>query len=123
MAPSAVVGERQRSCPEAEPIKNKTKNDTEPCNRTIIEYCCGSESKLGQLTRFSKECKRVRLTIENDLRTEKGRRQALDEVRQADGSILLWCAIPCTGGSPWQNYNKKFPNARIMIAQHIADFV
>jgi len=29
-------------------------------NRTIIEYCCGTESKLGTLNRASKGCKRVR---------------------------------------------------------------
>ena len=36
--------------------------------------------------------------------------------------IMLWGAIPCTGGSAWQNYNKQFPNAAAKIRLHIKLF-
>ena len=32
---------------------------------------------------------------------------------------MLWGAIPRTGGSAWQNYNKQFPGAAAKTRQHI----
>jgi hypothetical protein len=86
----------------------------------IIEYCCGDESKIGKGVKPG--CGNFRLTIKHDLTTEAGYKHAQNCFRIAmklGGSILLWVAIPCTGGSPWQNFNKQFPNARILIEQHL----
>ena len=97
--------------------------DTRPYNY-VIEYCCGPESFIGKYVR--EDCWYVRLTIENDLTTESGFKHAQECFRKAiegGGSILLWVAIPCTGGSPWQNYNKQFPNARKLIREHIRVYI
>ena len=40
----------------------------------------------------------------------------------ADEYIHLWGALPCTGGSPWQNLNKRYPSARAKIQMHLATF-
>jgi hypothetical protein len=37
-------------------------------------------------------------------------------------TVLLWGAIPCTGGSAWQHYNKRCPSAAAKIRKHIALF-
>jgi hypothetical protein len=102
-------------------------NDT--INRAIIEFCCGEDSKMGQMTRHSKGCEVVRLTKRHDLTTESGVEFALTEIKRLEKSlgtdkcnILLWVSIPCTGGSSWQNYNKQFPHARELIEEHFKIF-
>ena len=72
-------------------------------DRTILEYCCGPSSKMGNATSASNGCKVVRLTKEHDLTTKAGLQYALGEVRKAErGKLLLWSSIPCTGGCPFQ---------------------
>eukprot|EP00959_Pyramimonas_sp_CCMP1952_P056585 1181817-Pyramimonas_sp.AAC.1 len=42
-----------------------------------------------------------------DMRTDKGRRLALDGINKFRGKhIALWGSMPCTGGSPWQYVNE-----------------
>lgn len=36
--------------------------------------------------------------------------------------ILIWVAIPCIGGSPWQNLNKLWPGGDDRIQSHIDTF-
>ena len=40
-----------------------------PCDRVLIEFCCGPESELGKHTKVSKGCDVIRLTEENDVTT------------------------------------------------------
>ena len=67
--------------------------------RVIIEICCGEDSRLGQPTNYSGGCLIIRVTISDDISTDKGVRK----VRQAlidhnSLPILVWVSIPCTGG-------------------------
>ena len=55
--------------------------------------------------------------------TKEGLDFALKKVKQYASSgfnVLLWGAIPCTGGSPWQSYNIKLPGVAAKIRRHIA---
>ena len=45
------------------------------------------------------------LTIDDDVTTPEGYKKALDSVQHVGSKTLLWAAIPCTGGSPWQYIN------------------
>ena len=36
--------------------------------------------------------------------------------------VLIWSAIPCTGGSPWQNINKLVPGGEQRIQGHLGIF-
>ena len=37
----------------------------------------------------------------------------------ADCEVVLWGSIPCTGGSPWQCANRKFPGYESRMTNHI----
>ena len=94
------------------------------CSRVIIEFCCGENSKIGNEAPLY-GCRSERLTIREDMRSQKGLEHALNIVRDAHSRnemILLWGAIPCTGGSAWQNYNRQFPSAAAKIRIHLRNF-
>eukprot|EP00959_Pyramimonas_sp_CCMP1952_P108218 2262625-Pyramimonas_sp.AAC.1 len=41
------------------------------------------------------------------MRTDKGRRLALNDIKKFKGQhTILWGSTPCTGGSPWQCVNE-----------------
>ena len=61
------------------------------------------------------------------MRSETGIKFAMDCVREAVESermsdLHFWAALPCTGGSPWQQVNKRYASARIKIEKHIQIF-
>ena len=96
-------------------------------DRVLIEWCCGEDSLLGRHTPASLGCRSYRLTIDHDLRSADGVDHAMriidQSISDAGSRILLWCAIPCTGGSPWQRINAARGSAtRKRIAQHKVDF-
>ena len=98
-----------------------------PCSkkydRLLIEFCCGENSKMGMSWRESRGCRVARVTIANDVTTPAGLRYVQDLIEQCDGPhTLLWAAMPCTGGSPWQFYNQQFAGARIKIREHLRVF-
>ena len=70
-------------------------------NRILLEFCCGEHSRIGQRRNIKPGCKVVRLTVKDDLRTSKGKEAALTAVK-SNPNVLLWVAIPCAGGCPWQ---------------------
>jgi len=72
-------------------------------NRTIVEFCCGNDSLIGQPGRYTAGCKVIRCTIEHDVLTPEGERRAIRGASHP-GS-LVWSSIPCTGGSTWQRIN------------------
>jgi hypothetical protein len=77
--------------------------EAERADRVIIEWCCAVDGMLGRASTYSKGCRAIRLTMKDDLRTQKG---ALDIGKSCPiGRILFWSAIPCAGGSPWQMLN------------------
>ena len=88
--------------------------------RTIVEFCCGPDSLIGRATPYSKGCRIIRLTQEEDVTSEKGLAIALDAVDNPD--VLLWGSLPCTGGSAWQRINKYRPGGRTRLRQHYSTF-
>jgi hypothetical protein len=71
-------------------------------NRVIIEYCCGPNSKIGQETKVSTINSILHFisTVPNDI------------------PIMLFSAMPCTGGSPWQNINFRKPSGPRLMLKH-----
>jgi hypothetical protein len=91
--------------------------------RLLIEFCCGNNSRIGQKWKESKGCRVERITEEHDVTTEHGLQHTLDIIANCHGpNTVLVAAMPCTGGSPWQNFNKQFPRAREKIRNHIRVF-
>jgi len=92
-------------------------------NRRLIEFCCGRNSRLGRPFPWNDGCDVVRLTMDDDVTTERGLARAIAAVRDSSLPVLLWASIPCTGGSPWQNLNaKRGASTRKLIARRIRDF-
>jgi hypothetical protein len=92
-------------------------------DRVIIEWCCVDDSMLGQASTYSKGCRIIRLTIKDDLRTLEGLEVALDIFNSCPiGRTLLWSAMPCAGGSPWQRHNIARGEGLAKIVTHWADF-
>jgi hypothetical protein len=98
-------------------------DDGKTYDRVLIEWCCGPHSLLGQPSAYSNGCKVVRLTIDDDFRTTQGLASALRMIRKRPkGRTLLWSAMPCAGGSPWQTLNIQRGVGLGKIDQHWADF-
>ena len=88
--------------------------------RRIVEFCCGDESRIGQ--RAPPYCEVIRLTIADDLTTQAGLDKALAAV-SGEIPTLLFGAIPCTGGSPYQYLNWMLgPETQAKIRSHWAVF-
>ena len=81
-------------------------------------------SRLGREGPHTDGCARIRLTINDDLTTKGGMDRAMREIDKAQaispGCLLLWAAIPCIGGCPWQRLNRRHPRAKARIEQHRA---
>ena len=62
----------------------------------------------------------VRLIEREDMTTEYSLRfaQAVVNTVDNDNMVLIWSALPCTGGSPWQNINKFRPGGKERIEEH-----
>ena len=94
----------------------------------IVEVCCGPNSVLGEVSPGFEgspaDFNSSRITIEDDFRTEKGLKTALGEIEKASKSevSVVWLALPCTGGCPWNNINVMKPGGDVKIQQHINDF-
>ena len=87
-------------------------------NRIIIEFCCGPKSKLGTPTTWSKDCLVIRITEELDATKQSTLQYVLHTIRTANVPVMLFVAIPCTGGSPWQNINSKKPGGLRRMLKH-----
>ena len=95
------------------------------CSGLVVEFCCGEESKICAACERIENVEILRLTIKEDMSTQEGLNYALLTIRRAIKrglTVLLWGAIPCTGGSAWQQYNKRFPSAAAKIRKHISLF-
>ena len=68
-----------------------------------MEFCCGSDSLIGNLA--PPDCEVIRLTIEDDLLSAAGFAKAMYAVSDNSLPTLLFGALPCTGGSPYQYLN------------------
>ena len=104
---------------------NTSTADTGPADklikRRIVEFCCGGDSLIGQLA--PPDCEVIRLTIDDDMTSEAGLAKALRAVTDTDLPVMLFGALPCTGGSPYQNINwHRSPKTRGKIRAHWAIF-
>ena len=69
------------------------------------------------------DCDVVRLTLQDNLTTDSGLAKAIEAVSAPDYNVLLFAALPCTGGSPWQNMNWRLgPKTQAKINAHRAVF-
>ena len=77
---------------------------------------------MGQITPETHGCETIRLTIEDDLRTQEGLETALRAINAPN--VLLWAAIPCTGGCAWNALSAKRGSeaTREKIRGHRVDF-
>jgi len=71
---------------------------------TVIEFCCDEDSSIGRSSPTEKGCRVIRITRSDDALSKNGMKKFLDACRTAPMPILFG-AIPCTGGSPWQRIN------------------
>ena len=80
-------------------------------NRVLLKWCCSDFSFFGMPSVDSIGCTVTRLTMREDMITDYGYKYAQSAVNNAprDNTVFLWSAIPCKGGSPWHNLNKKLP--------------
>ena len=90
----------------------------------MLEWCCGDNSFFGMLSEASRGCQVVRLTIREDMSTEAGLRFAKQSVELSDEDTVMtiWSAIPCTGGSTWQNINVRLPGGKERLEKHVVLF-
>lgn len=77
-------------------------------NILLLEWCCFDALFFGMPSHESNTCSVVRLTEREDMTTDYGFRFAQSAVNNSgkDNMVLIWSAIPCTGGPPWQNINQ-----------------
>ena len=66
----------------------------------FVEFCTNPDSRIGKLAPPGVEV--VRLTIKEDMTTSDGLAKALNAINTPRATIVLFGALPCTGGSQWQ---------------------
>ena len=103
----------------AQAIHNRAK----PYNRRLVEFCCGRNSRLGRPFPWNSGCETIRLTMDEDVTTERGLNFAINAVSDTSLPVLLWISIPCTGGCSWKHVNKgRGKSTRKLLAKRIRDF-
>ena len=113
-----TVGEQEYTCAVV--------NREEPIHeRLLIEYCCGPDSFISTPCKWTTGCKMIRLTEKEDMASEEGLMHALEMLKKdhaaQKGRVMLWAAMPCTGGSAWNRYNwtqNYYHNIRDTIKRH-----
>ena len=91
----------------------------ENVDRVMIEFCCGQDSNLGKPSKASRGCKVIRVHE----RIDASSRSCDDMIWGELGPIvrnnplvkvLVYAALPCTGGSSWQFVNEAGgPNEKV----------
>ena len=108
---------------ERKPAAPGVDKDEQWADRTLIEFCCSHSSKASdERYRDGGRCRRIRLTIDEDMRTPEGLEYAMAIVRRCSSNVLLWGSLPCTAGCPWQRLNRRHKGGRRKIAKHRRDF-
>ena len=86
-------------------------------DRVLVEGCCEHNSLLQRKTRFSKKCKVIPITKDDDFASESGIRKCIEAINGPADSF--WLSAPCTGGSTWQYINlKRGPETVAKIKMH-----
>ena len=71
--------------------------------RTLIEFCCGPESRLGQTEHIqqAKGCTVIRVTLLHDVTTSGGLKFVMDIINNCDGpTTYLWASMPTAMNPP-----------------------
>ena len=76
---------------------------------------------LGQNTSHSKGCRIIRITEEIGAATIEGAYLAAKGC--SSNNAMIFAAIPCTGGSPFQHLNKHKPDGMRKIREHIKEML
>ena len=106
----------ERAARGFEGVKQQINDSVTETKRTIVEFCCGNNSKMGDPKNCPSDCGVVRLTLDDDVTTEKGLSKARTAVK--DRNCLLWGSIPCIGGSAWQWVNRRLPGGMKRLRAH-----
>ncbi len=92
-----------------------------PTNRTITEFCCGLNSRIGRKYKCSEGCRVIRITEGLDANSVEGKFIAAKGAAARHG--LLFGSIPCTGGCPFNHINGQTEEGRMNIRRHVAAMV
>ena len=88
--------------------------------RTIVEFCCGEDSELGNSKYQMDGCTVIRCTEKDDVTTKSGLERAIAAVSQQP--CLLWASMPCTGGSARWAHNVLNEGGPEKLEAHRAKF-
>ena len=83
----------------------------ETVDRVMIEFCCGQDSNLGKPSRASQGCKVIRVHERIDANSKACVDMIWGELKSVvrdnpRAKVLVYAALPCTGGSSWQYVNE-----------------
>ena len=89
-----------------------------PYNRVLVEFCTYPDGELCKSTPSSEGCYSLRCTISHDMTNKESVDDLLRFINSVPQHIMVcvWSGIPCTGGSPSQNMNRKNPGFAARIA-------
>ena len=71
----------------------------------FVEFCTNPDSRIGFLAPPGVEV--IRLTITDNLTAPAGLDKALKAINTPNAIIILFGALPCTGGSQWQRLPRR----------------
>ena len=92
-----------------------------PVKRLIIEYCCDADSPIGDAKSMPEGTAVLRLTKDHDMRRKSSMQAVLKHIADATRKgieVLLWSAIPCTGGSTLSFINEQRPGGHAKLQEH-----
>jgi len=95
--------------------------DASPIRRLIVEYCCDSDSPIADVKTIPQGTAVLRLTKEHDMTKQSSVRNALGIIERSVArgiEVLLWSAIPCTGGSTLSYINGSSPGGAEKLQEH-----
>ena len=92
-----------------------------PVDRTLVEFCCGPNSRLGRSYECSKGCRVIRITEELNANSVQGKFLSAKGMCSRRG--LLFGSIPCTGGCPFNSINERTEQGKANIRRHIANML
>jgi len=73
--------------------------------KTVIELCCGNDSRLGCEGFVGRNAKVVRITEQDDFTSQNGLQKTMDAIRDPSaGFLTAWVSMPCTWGSSARNF-------------------
>ena len=89
-------------------------------HRVVLEVCCGERSRISEKRNCRDEhCLCVRVTLSDDMTRDDTLRAVINVLKAYDVRVLVWFAIPCTGGCPFARINAgRSPKAKLRLGEH-----